>query len=262
MAIVRCPRCRDEVSVPAMATSRALVRCPLCLEEYLLSEALANSPPPLLIIGGEVPQAAIEDSPVVGHDYQMAAAAVHSPDNHWGHAVAATMPARPPNIRGGRRGRSREPNMALMILNWVGGGVLGLALAPLVLWWVFKTDPVDLGPTVAAYLPWAVPALFHGKPPVSDLEAEPIVRSPVRKSRKAKAEKESEPEPAKANEELQTVPGLNVPEQPSEPAIPLIEPPHTTKKPAAAGPTVAKEEEPAVPASPPSPMPDLTDLLP
>src|SRR6478736_4952843 len=178
MAIVRCPRCRDEVTVPAMATSRALVRCPLCIEEYLLSEALANAPPPLVIIGGEVPQAAIEDSPVVGHAYRMAAAAVDSPDNHWGHAVAATLPTRPPNIRGGRRGRSREPNMALMLLNWVGGGVLGLALAPLVLWWVFRTDPVALGPTVAAYVPWAVPTQFHGKSAVSDLETEPIVQPP------------------------------------------------------------------------------------
>jgi hypothetical protein len=40
MCIVRCPRCRDEVTVPARATSRALVRCPLCLEQYLLAEAL------------------------------------------------------------------------------------------------------------------------------------------------------------------------------------------------------------------------------
>ena len=38
MTIVRCPRCRDEVSVPAKATARALVRCPLCLEQYLLAE--------------------------------------------------------------------------------------------------------------------------------------------------------------------------------------------------------------------------------
>src|ERR1041385_5270317 len=99
MAIVRCPRCRDDVTVPPGATSRALVRCPLCLEEYLLSEALANAPPLLVIIGGEVPQAAIDTSPVAGHDYELAAGAVtDSPDNHWGHAAATTLAPRAPAV--------------------------------------------------------------------------------------------------------------------------------------------------------------------
>src|SRR4029078_3582714 len=62
MAIVRCPRCRDEVTGPRGAPSRARVRCPLCWEQYLLSEALASAPPLLVIIGGEVPQAAMEQS--------------------------------------------------------------------------------------------------------------------------------------------------------------------------------------------------------
>src|SRR6476659_7567470 len=131
MSVVHCPRCRDEVTLPPGATSRALVRCPLCLERYLLSEALANAPPLLVIIGGEVPQAAIDTSPVHGHDYQLSAAAVtDSPDNHWGHATATTLAPRAPTVRTGRRARKREPNIALMMLSWVGGGVLGLALAP------------------------------------------------------------------------------------------------------------------------------------
>src|SRR5688572_2935447 len=54
MTIVHCPRCRDEVTVPAKASPRALVRCPLCLEEYLLAEALAEMPPALLVVGGEM----------------------------------------------------------------------------------------------------------------------------------------------------------------------------------------------------------------
>src|SRR5262245_45970899 len=69
MSIVRCPRCRDEVTVPAKASGRALVRCPLCLEEYLLAEALTNAPPPLVIIGGEVEQSAIQSS-APGTEYQ------------------------------------------------------------------------------------------------------------------------------------------------------------------------------------------------
>jgi hypothetical protein len=33
-----------------------------------------------------------------------------------------------------------------------------------VLWWVFGKDPLDIGPKVSPYAPWAVPAKFHGKP--------------------------------------------------------------------------------------------------
>ncbi|HMC09767.1 MAG TPA: hypothetical protein VKH44_00695, partial [Pirellulaceae bacterium] len=73
MSTVRCPRCRDEVTVPTRATSRALVRCPLCLEQYLLAEALAGAPPSLVIIGGEVEQAAIEISAEPGIEYTVAA---------------------------------------------------------------------------------------------------------------------------------------------------------------------------------------------
>src|SRR5262245_27096892 len=71
MSVVRCPRCRDEVTVPSGATSRALVRCPLCMEEYLVAEALANSPPALVIIGGEVAQEALQ-LPVESSEYQLA----------------------------------------------------------------------------------------------------------------------------------------------------------------------------------------------
>jgi hypothetical protein len=272
MAIVRCPRCRDEVTVPPGATTRALVRCPLCLEEYLLSEALANAPPPLVIIGGEVPQAAIDTSSVAGHDYALAAAAVSdSPDNHWGHATAATLARTAPAVRTGRRVRKREPGVLLLMLNWVGGGVLGLALAPLVLWWVFKVDPVELGPTVAAYTPWAVPQQFHGNSgPRTDFE--PVAEPPRRRPKKAAPEKErAVTEKSSAVDELQSLPELNTPPQPSEAASPAIDAPEikrnisprTEVRNEALPPLSGKNEEPpAEPASPRPPMPDLTDLLP
>src|SRR5205823_6268406 len=74
MTTVCCPRCRDEVTVPPGATARALVRCPLCLEQYLLAEALANAPPPLVIIGGEVEQAVIQRPAETDSEYSIASA--------------------------------------------------------------------------------------------------------------------------------------------------------------------------------------------
>src|SRR5688572_30429621 len=95
MTIVRCPRCRDEVSLPPKATGRALVRCPLCLEQYLLAEAMAGAPPALVIIGGEVEQAAIAPPEVDGTEYKMTGGI--SADDFAGRApvAAAVMPARP-----------------------------------------------------------------------------------------------------------------------------------------------------------------------
>src|SRR5262245_36470026 len=107
MTVVRCPRCRDEVTVPPRATSRALVRCPLCLEQYLLAEALANAPPPLIIIGGEVADAAIERSSD-GDDYKIAGSGFSSAvfDSQASSSSAVTLPR--PMIKGGTRPRRKE----------------------------------------------------------------------------------------------------------------------------------------------------------
>jgi len=161
MTIVRCPRCRDEVSVPAKATGRALVRCPLCLEQYLLAEAMSGAPPALVIIGGEVEQAAIEPAEADGIEYRIAGG--YSANDFVGRApVANSVMATRPTVRPLSRPRKKEKNGLVLLANYVVGGVLGISLAPLVLWWVFGRDPVELGPTVAEYAPWIVPARFHG----------------------------------------------------------------------------------------------------
>jgi hypothetical protein len=252
MAIVRCPRCRDEVTVPPGATIRALVRCPLCLEQYLLSEALANAPPLLVIIGGEVPQAAIEQSAAEGHavasghDYQLAESFAHTADSHWGHAAAATLAPRAPTIRPGRIPRRREPNAILLTFSWVGGGLLSLVLAPLILWWIFKVDPVEIGPTVAAYVPWVVPQQFHGQANTPSADIETVAQPSRRRSKKSAPEEEPTitQKPSLADDQ-QSRPDLNASLQLAEPASSAIEAP-----------------TPADLARPRPPIPDLTDLLP
>jgi hypothetical protein len=162
MTIVRCPRCRDEVSVPAKATGRALVRCPLCLEQYLLAEAMAGAPPALVIIGGEVEQASIEPAAADEIEYRIAGG--YLADDFVGRAPAgaAVKPARP-MVRPVSRPKKKEKNGLVLIVNYVLGGALGLALGLLLLWWGFRRDPLELGPTVAEYAPWIVPARFQGK---------------------------------------------------------------------------------------------------
>src|SRR5437773_3554106 len=136
MTIVRCPRCRDEVSVPAKATARALVRCPLCLEQYLLAEALANAPPPLVIIGGEIEEAVIQRTVEPEHEYQIASGAFSSAARESSPPVGAAVMLPRPAMRGGRRARRQEKSGLVFFLSVVAGGLLAAPLSILTLWWV------------------------------------------------------------------------------------------------------------------------------
>jgi hypothetical protein len=229
----------------------------LCLEQYLLSEALASAPPLLVIIGGEVPQAVIDHSPVAGHDYQLAAAVTDSPDNHWGHAATATLAPRVPTIRTGRHARKREPNAILLMFSVLGGGVLSLVLAPLILWWIFKVDPVEIGPPVAVYAPWVVPQQFHGSPAPRNVNSEPVLRPAKRRSNKAPAEKSPETDRSSATSDSQTAPN-----QDDAPAASTSDSPEIRFKPIEPQPATKDADTHSERVQPKPPMPDLTDLLP
>jgi len=188
------------VSVPPKVTGRALVRCPLCLEQYLLAEAMAGAPPALVIIGGEVEQAAIEPPAADGIEYQIAGG--FSADDFVGRAPAgSSMMAARPMVRPLSRPRKKEKSGLVLVANYFGGAILGLSLGPLVLWWGFRRDPLELGPTVAEYAPWIVPARFHGKG-AGSVEGVTTVRTPevavsgaaAAPSKKSAAVKEQEAE--------------------------------------------------------------------
>jgi hypothetical protein len=187
MTIVRCPRCRDEVTLPEKASPRALVRCPLCLEEYLLAEALADAPPSLIIIGGEVP-AEVLAPPGSGLDEPQASVEYRLTEGDGspgpGSADASGMPAEivsgsialgpGTGVRPATRVvRPRRPEKSAVAeaVKIVAGGVIGLALGLLVLWWGFRRDPLELGPTFAPYVPWLVPSQFRGGAPARSGEA-------------------------------------------------------------------------------------------
>jgi hypothetical protein len=267
MTIVRCPRCRDEVTVPPRATARALVRCPLCLEQYLLAEAMANAPPPLVIIGGEVEEVAIQRPAETDNEYEIDAGGLSAevfrataPAN-----TAVTLPR--PAIRTVRRPKRQEKGGLVFFLSVVAGGLLAAPLAILTLWWVFRVDRLDLGPSVARYAPWIVPVEFRGEPPADSNLERPIVNRPLTAR---PAETIAQPRPFDSTAELQTLPGLDdSPKSPIESLKPTIDAPVTVEPDA---PAPAKPDRPkAKPkkstpekeaASKPPPMPDLKDLLP
>ena len=50
-SLSKCPRCRQQVTIPEGVAAAMQVRCPLCSAEYPLSDALAAVPPALIPVG-------------------------------------------------------------------------------------------------------------------------------------------------------------------------------------------------------------------
>jgi len=245
MTIVRCPRCRDEVTAPAKASTKALVRCPLCLEEYLLSEALTGVPPALIVVGGEVDEQSAEQ--VGGDEYRLSGGGFAGVFDTSASADAAVAPSRP-SVTAAPRPKKPEKNAALELVKIVLGGVVGLAIGLVVLWWGFRRDPLNLGPDVANYAPWLVPAQFHGKSKTTDSEA---VVAPTKTRNASKPRAEEAARVADTGAELERRPSSA--ESAGFDSGPLDSPPAATKK---------EPADNAAEAKPAPPMPDLTDLLP
>ena len=238
MTIVRCPRCRDEVTIPPQAPLSALVRCPLCHEKYLLSEAAAQLPPALILVVSELEPQPYAHEPAseqpAPDEYQLATGIETG--------APETRPAFRPSVRSAPRPNRKEKNALVELVKIVGGGVAGLALGLLFLWWVPRRDPLELGPTVSSYIPWLVPLEFHGHtkigqgktstPPSGQVT---ITAGPKRDDKKPPASKEQPlpvPHPLPAKE------------------APQAAPEHAANNPKAA------------PSAAAAPMPDLRDLLP
>ena len=212
MTTVSCPKCREQVSIPAGAISHSKVRCPLCQEQYLLTEALQRLPPLLIVVpdtesaapfvaalppanesmvdrdideaaderaaeydqewnlepvedrqAGGLPAASPTAEPArsndwisevgIGQDRSERVEREHSPSS----TRASSMPSR-------RRHRRKKAGPVKSFIQIIGGGILGLVIAQLILWWMpgdwakDKRDPLGVADRVAQYAPFLVPA--------------------------------------------------------------------------------------------------------
>jgi hypothetical protein len=195
----------------------------------MLAEALANVPPALMIIGGEVPEEPIagpgaEDETADERGYQLAGG--FEDHRRAEQAPAAAMAMTRPMTRSVIRPRQRSSGGLFLLINYVVGGVLGLAMGLAVLWWGLARDPLDLGPPVARYVPWIVPRAFRGTAAPAaagsrvagssdsaatnfrDNASAPANRGGERKKRPAKKAAVARDDPAG---ELQTLPALDAP---------------------------------------------------
>lgn len=177
MTIVSCPRCSDEVALPAGASPKATVRCPLCQDEFLLSDILDSMPPLLIVV--DDPEA-FEAAGVAVPDFRSGAAGVDAgelalagpdpvpvtPSFGIESSVAPATGAVPTSRRRRAAPRPRKKRSAAMeTVKIVLGGIAGLAIAQLILWWNpwKRTDPFRLAPKVGDAAPWIVPAELRGE---------------------------------------------------------------------------------------------------
>jgi hypothetical protein len=176
MTTVSCPKCSDQVSVPASAPRSARVRCPLCQDEYDLADALAQLPPALIIV-----DAGVADEPVLAAVGGMDAATCshigsaldHGFDSHVeggaakGYSVnvleaepshAEMVSAPTPSFRSSPRPKRKEKSMVGELVKIVLGGVVGISLAIVILWWGPGVD-LGLAPTISKvnWMRWVLP---------------------------------------------------------------------------------------------------------
>ncbi len=190
MTIASCPKCDDKVSLPADASSKATVSCPLCQAEFELSEILDTLPPLLIVVDDPEPPTSTATATSLGtvvgplEDDELKLADPEpvslSPDFGIQSSVApASTTTAAPRNRKSRPRSKRKKSPAMEMVKVVLGGVTGLTIAYLLLWWIpfdYKlgplhirpTDFAGIGPSVSKVVPWIVPKKFHAKETSSD----------------------------------------------------------------------------------------------
>jgi hypothetical protein len=194
MSTISCPKCQDQVTVPASAPRSARVRCPLCQEEYDLADALAQLPPALIVISAapeeELVLASVgarEENSLEGDSRQEFSAGLL--DTGPAHEKLVSAPT--PSFRSAPRPKRKEKSMVVELVKIVLGGVVGIGLAILILWW---GPGVDLGiaPTVAkvSWMRWVLPQKILDKveknQPVEENPPEAVPLNPDKQAAKPK----------------------------------------------------------------------------
>lgn len=186
MTMIACPKCAESVALPERASRLATVRCPLCQEEFPLAEVLAQLPPALIVVADPQPVAAPPaeadswdvspeaDELALRPAESVAGFAPLSIETEAPRPSASTATSRRRPSVGARKRPPKNPVMEGVKI--VLGGIAGLVIAQVILWWVGssqawpkqRADMFQLAPKVARVLPWIVPERYRGERPASD----------------------------------------------------------------------------------------------
>ncbi len=192
MTVASCPSCHESVTVPVDATPQCIVRCPLCHEEFKLEAFLAQLPPALIVLSAEPTSTSAapagQSDAVTWHDVESSTGAIPT-ENHLDQDVRTdnlgiedpeAIPAfefTPGSVIAQenadtadsptRRGLRRPKNSTWEAAKIVGGALLAIPAAQIILWWFvpgdWKRDLLGMGPAISRVAPWIVPQKFHAR---------------------------------------------------------------------------------------------------
>lgn len=180
-SLATCVRCGGPVTVPTDANV-IWVRCPHCGEDYpadqlVLVEApeIEVVPPPALVLGdSEQQRSSLHSSS--DHGLSVPAPTVTTLVEEKIVQIRSPEPSRTPR----RRRQKKDPNSFIKVAL---GGIMGLVIGQLILWWLpqpYRTDPMQLAPKVPTALAFLVPAELRGeiRPMERFPEGEPTKTAP------------------------------------------------------------------------------------
>ncbi|MCH2124295.1 MAG: hypothetical protein MK165_05860 [Pirellulaceae bacterium] len=177
MTTAACPQCNDNVSIPPEASAEAEVQCPLCKETFFLSEMLEKLPPALIILDDPAAQTFQSPSEVSAFAITAGEKAEHnnlateidlniaessafgsSESQPRTHVPAGSSSAK---LTTSTRPRRKQNSLAKEGFKVLMGGIIGISLGQLILWWIpisslgiHQRDPANIGRELANIPPF------------------------------------------------------------------------------------------------------------
>lgn len=195
-----CLSCQGLVRVPAKTPSSSVVRCPHCSESYRLSQILNQAVPELEIVEGSEPEEDtprvdqivikkdddLKDREVFVVPPQLSKGAKRSGRRRGSNSSSgkstdgqetsggsngerskrksssSSRSKRRSNFGSSSRGGKSKRSPQFELLKVVFGGLLAIPIAYLLVLWVFRQDPLNVGPSVGNVVPFLIPADLRG----------------------------------------------------------------------------------------------------